>query len=56
MDKIIQVAKEQGFAILCAVGVVTYISPTTSGGVLLLALVTVAFVNLLMQLFKYLSS
>lgn len=45
MGAMLKVALEQGFAFLCGLAVVTFIGPTTTGGALLLMVVSIAVIN-----------
>jgi hypothetical protein len=45
MSAILKAAMEQGFAFLCGLGLVTLIRPTTTGGALLLIVITMAALN-----------
>jgi hypothetical protein len=50
---LVRIALEQGFSLLCAVLVVTYVAPTTKGGAIVLGLVSFALATLVLQIVRF---
>jgi hypothetical protein len=53
MDFLFKLAKEQAGPLLVAIGVVTYVEPTTRAGAILLGAVVFALLNVIVQFAKF---
>jgi hypothetical protein len=55
MDKLVPIAVAQAFGLLTGLGVVTFVRPDTTGGAVLLIVVTVAFFNAAYQAVRFIA-